>query len=63
LSRRLAEGIDQAREAGFSSRQTNPARVADHLDAYGRTLIRLGLGVVILLVGVGAIRMVRHRWA
>ena len=63
FSRRItAETIADIKEASLSRSHVNPTRVASSLHAYGSTLMRFGLGIVILLVAVVSIRIIRHRY-
>ncbi len=49
-------------DASFSRRQPNPMRVAGTLSDYRNTLMRLGLGVVVLLVAIFGVRILRRRY-
>lgn len=63
FSRRVSlAAIDEAPEVEMGRRQTNPARIAGSLDDYGRTLLRFGGGVVLLLIALVSIRVARHRY-
>jgi len=57
-----SDSIQDAAELTLTRRQTNPTRVASSLTAYGRTLMRFGIVIVILLVAVVSIRIIRHRY-
>ena len=57
-----AESLQEMKDVSIARRHVNPTRVASSLQAYGTTLMRFGLGIVILLVTVVTIRIVRHRY-
>lgn len=59
ISRR---SIGDAEETTLSRRHVNPTRVASSLNQYGRTLLNLGIGVVVLLGAIVTIRIIRHRF-
>lgn len=54
--------IDTDRDAEFGKRRVNPMRVAGTLSDYHDTLMRLGLGIVVLLVALVGVRMLRRRY-
>jgi len=59
MSRR---SISDAEEVTLSRRHVNPTRVASSLNQYGRTLLNLGIGVVVLLGAIVTVRIIRHRF-
>jgi len=59
MSRR---SISDAEEVSLSRRHVNPTRVASSLNQYGRTLLNLGIGVVVLLGAIVTVRIIRHRF-
>lgn len=62
LRRVDAGNLPVEEEATLSKRHTNPMRVASTLSDYRNTLMRFGLGVVVLLVVIFALRLIRRRY-
>lgn len=62
LRRAAAGNLPAEEEATLSKRHTNPMRVASTLSDYRNTLMRFGLGVVVLLVAIFTVRVIRRRY-
>ena len=61
LSSRVNAGMmDDSEEISLSKRRSNPARVADSLNQYHFTLLKLGAGVLALLATLVVVRMIRN---
>ena len=62
LRRVDASLFTKEQEAELSKRHTNPMRMAGSLSDYRNTLMRFGLGIVVLLVALVGIRLIRRRY-
>jgi len=62
LRRVDAGNLPVEEEASLSKRHTNPMRVASTLSDYRNTLMRFGLGVIVLLVAIFTVRVIRRRY-
>lgn len=62
LRRVDARNLPDDQEVDLSKRHTNPMRVASTLSDYRNTLMRFGLGVVVLLVAIFGVRVIRRRY-